>query len=266
MLDGYGQGVSRGTDYCKIYNNRIDVGYTVAAQSGPYVENHVAGLYDRYSSGNNSFEDNIIIVDNEVGGTTEGAFVGSDSADRLMTNLVYDGNTIINHDHGSDTAAFRFAVADQVIIRNTRYLADRLWVGNWDYQNRGGITDLQMTNNNAIQPAAYTPSVPTGLTITRFFDSYLITWDDHLDKGEEQTYEYIVYRDGQRLNMSPRGGTFFVDIGVSGVHTYAVSAINLSGIEGGVSGSVSTANARNGWSTSGSNPPPEVPSNLRVVR
>jgi len=138
-------------------------------------------------------------------------------------------------------------------------------MGNDDYYNNGGIDKLNESGNTPIVLNSYTPAAPTGLSIVRFFNSYLLRWDDNLKKGETQTYEYIVYRDGQKLDISPRGGTFYVDIDVDGMHTYSVSAINLSKIEGPKSESVSTSNAKNGWWDDLDNTPPRSPINVRIT-
>ena len=264
MCDGYGQGVERGTDYITVYDNRIDLQYTVIASEGQYVENNVFGIYDRYSSGNNTFRNNVIIVDNLTGGATACVYVGSDGIDPRMYNLVFEGNTMVVWDSGEDVSAVRYAVADEVSVINNSYIADPFSMGNWAYHHDGGIRDLTESGNTEITTTGYTPAKPTGIAITRFFDSYFLIWDDNLEKGESQTYEYYVYRDGQKLDISRRGGTFFVDIDVSGSHTYSISAVNLAGVEGVRSNTVSTNDAKSGWAGVPRVKQINTPSNLRI--
>jgi hypothetical protein len=265
MIDGWGQGVERGSDYNHVHHNRIDVGYTVRATSGEYVENNIYGIRDRYSSGNNLIDNNIIIVDNKAGGITTGVYVGSDGTDPLMYNIVIQKNSIIVQDERTeDVSAVRYSVAEEVTVTENEFLSEVFSIGDYSYQNGGGITSLTEENNTPISIASYVPAAPTGLTLRKFFDSYLLTWDDNLDKGETQTYEYYVYRDGTKIDMSKRGGTFYVDNEVSGTHEYSVSAVNLENTEGPQSGSISTAGAGKGWSGSSSAKQVKTPTNLKI--
>ena len=59
--------------------------------------------------------------------------------------------------------------------------------------------------------------------------------------------EYIIYRDGERLPISSRGGQFFVDTDVAGDHEYYVTALSLGGDESAQSPIVSTMDAEDGW-------------------
>jgi hypothetical protein len=266
IIDGWGQGVPRGSDFNNIHDNRIDIQYTTVASSGEYVENNVFGLYDRYSTGNNTFENNIVMVDNKAGGATACVYVGSDGTDPLMVNLMFKNNTFIVYDQGDeDVSAVRYAVADEVSVIDNQYLANVFSMGNWSYHNGGGIPNLTETGNTAITLQAYTPAAPTNLRLTRFFNSYILEWDDNFAKGEAQTYEYIVYRDNQKLDISPRGGTFFIDENISGQHTYSLRAINLSGTESAQSSSVSTAAAKDGW-WGGSSSSASTPQGLKVTK
>ena len=245
VCDGLGQGVDRGTDYCIISGNRIDVEYITPAGEGEYVENNVFGLYDRYSSGDNTFADNIVMVDNGTAGATAAVRIGSDAPDSLMVGLVVEDNVLI----AREGSAFLWGVVEEVSVINNKYIADIFSENNWDAnQHNINIGDeISVSGNMEIVLESYTPAIPTGLYLTKFFDSYLLKWDDNLDKGESQTYEYIVYRDGQRLPISPRGGTFYVDVDVGGTHTYSISSLTLSGVESPISSEVSTTSAVNGW-------------------
>jgi arylamine N-acetyltransferase len=85
----------------------------------------------------------------------------------------------------------------------------------------------------------------TGLGLRRFGDAYLLEWQAAPGAGPR---EFVVYRDGRRLPVSLRGGTFYVDVGVDGQHEYAVSAVDHEGREGPRSAPVSTTEASVGWS------------------
>jgi len=261
MLDGWGQGVDRGSDYNIIRNNRIDVQYASPATGGAYVENNVYAIRDRYSSGNNTVDGNTIIVDNKTGGITTGFFVGSDSRDRLMVNLLFRDNIIIVKDDGNQASAVRYGEAEEVDVINNKYSAKPFSMDSWG----SSVIDLTESGNSKLSLLSYTPQAPTDLTITKFINSYLLQWADNLDKNESQTFEYIVYRDGQKLDISPRGGTFFVDDDVTGEHTYAVGAINLDGAESSKSVTVSTADAKIGWGDVQNIGPP-APTNLRIPK
>jgi hypothetical protein len=270
ILDGWNQGVSEGASNNYVYDNRIDVQYTEPATGGYYVENNVFGLYDRYSSGDNTFEHNVVIVNNEVNGACAAVRIGSDAPDGMMSGIVVRDNTLVVREGGAgETSAFIWGVVDKVNVINNKYLADVFSLNNWD-ANQNGINigdEIIVSGNTEINPLSYTPAAPTGLYITKFLNSYLLRWDDNLDRGESQTYEYIVYRDGQPLPISPRGGTFYVDVNIGGTHTYSVSALTLSGTESPKCSEVSTTNAVNGWweGSTGGSIPPSAPTGLKVL-
>jgi len=256
MCDGYGQGVLRGTDFNNIYGNTIDVEYRVTASSGSYVENNLYGIRDRYSSGNNKIFKNTIIVNNEAGGVSTGLFIGSDSTDNLMTGLQVTDNTVIGRDKNSSSSAIRYAYAKDLLVTSNQYLADNFSINDWAY----GIDTLTVSNNSAITTISYTPAKTTGLQLKRFFNSYVLTWNDN---NEAQTLEYVLYKDGSQMDISTRGGTFFVDGNVSGTHTYTVAAKNLNGQLGPQSDSVSTDGAASGWAASALQPLP--PQNIQIT-
>jgi hypothetical protein len=183
-------------------------------------------------------------VDNEISeGATDGFFIGSDSNDNLMYGLVVDNNTIITR--GSGSKAIAYAYINELTVTNNKYDSPNFIAQTWD----GHIEKLSQSDNIPIQKLSYTPQTPTNLALTKFLDSYLLQWDDNLKKEETQTYEYIVYRDGKKLPISPRGGTFYVDVDAAktGEHTYQVSALNLTGRESPLSVPVSTKDAKNSW-------------------
>jgi len=247
-VSGYGQGTPGPTNIV-VRRNRVDVDYFIQAKSGDgnYVENNVDGIYVRYGAGNNAFEDNIIIADNHAGSSVDPFFIGSDNYDQRMRGLAVRGNTII----AKKDNAIKYGAVEQLLVADNKYLAEVFSSCNWDCRETNvNVGDEVIEESNLkIALENYVPSAPSNLRITRFLDSYLLRWDDNLEKGESQTYEYVVYRDGQKLPVSPRGGTFFVDVdaALSGPHTYEVSALNLNGQEGPKSAPVSTAEAKVGW-------------------
>ena len=260
MLDGFGQGVPRGTDFINVYNNRVDVEYNIVATSGPYVENNVYGIRNRYSSGNNTFTNNTVMVNNKLGGVSAGLYIGSDDSDPLMVNLSVSKNKIIARSSDSDASAIRYGVAVDLSVTDNRYFANVFSANAWEYDNNGGIDNLTVSNNNAFAVSSYTPAKPGGLKLKRFFDSYVLTWSDN---GESETFEYIVYRDGVPLDISTRGGTFYVDGNASGAHTYTVVAKNLKGNVSQQSDPISTNKAEFAWAFTSIRPNP--PQNIQVT-
>ena len=268
ITDGWSQGAAEGASGNYIHDNRIDVQYSLAADAGYYVENAVYGIRDRYSSGNNTFEKNVVMVTNKLEGQNWGFYIGSDSADSLMTNILASQNTVIART-GFDsvyTRGFVYDWATKIDVLNNKYFTDGTFS---ELLSWAAVTDLTVSGNTSLTLSSYTPVTPTGLKITKFLNSYLLQWDDNLAKGESQTYEYVVYRDGEKLPISPRGGLFYVDVEPGGSHTYQVSALNLAGTESAKSVSVSTASAVNGWQDGGTPPPsdttpPAAPAGLKV--
>ena len=250
MLDGYGQGVPRGTDYIYVYDNRVDVQYSIeCVATENYPENNVYGIRDRYSSGNNTFENNIVMVTNDAGtgGNRKATCfaIASDAFDTLMVNLVVTDNIAIAR---AGTAAdnpqcFGFGNCKEISITDNEYQTDGLvrTAGN------NGCETLVFTGNTVFGPTRNNPpATPTGLRLVKFLNgNYLLRWDDN---SEPDVLEYYVYKDGSKISgLSTRGGTFYIDRDVSGTHTYAISAVNLSGDESSTTSTVSTSNAQDGW-------------------
>jgi len=242
-IDGWGQGVPVGASGNHIYRNRIDVQYSSTATSGAYVENNLYGIRDRYSSGDNLFEDNIVIVSSDIKGDIFGFHIGSDATDLQMKNIVVRNNTVIARRglsaNNNTPYPFSFDRADSISVTGNRYATE----GGFSVGD-SFVTTLTVNSNTVLAPAATNPAIPTGLKITRFLDSYLIEWNAN---SEADVYEYVVYRDSVKLPISPRGGTFYVDVGIGGSHNYYVSALTLSGYEGTRSAEVSTNTAKNAW-------------------
>lgn len=240
IFNGWGQGSSDGTTFCRAFDNRIDVQYARAVSAGAYVENNVYGLRDRYHSGSNRFERNVVLVANDIDGPAAGAYIGSDSSDPDMHDIVLRDNIFILR-QGEGTGARDvnyFDAAESIDFSDNRYIGALSADGS-------RVTHLTMTNNTVFNPpATAAPAVPTGVRLTRFLDSYLLEWDAN---SEADVLEYVVYRDGQRLPISPRGGTFYVDVRIGGTHSYQVSALTLAGVESARSAAVSTTGAKNAW-------------------
>ncbi len=248
MMDGYENTAVRGVDYCNIYNNRIDVAYTNECVGGFYPENRVYGIRCRYASGNNSFTNNVVMVENRVPpGSNRWAwafYIGSDSwsSGQYMENIEITGNTIIARKYGTNPnpQCINFDVCKSVNVADNRYQTDGTFI-----TDSSQVTTLTQSNNTVFNPTA-TPSAaaPTGLRLTKFFNDYVLRWNDN---PESDVLEYYVYKDGVRIPISSRGGTFYVDRNVTGTHTYSISALTLTGTEGPQCGPVSTTTAGNAW-------------------
>jgi hypothetical protein len=243
IVAGWGQGSAAGASGNAVHDNRIDVGYSTLATGGFYPENSVYGIRDRYHAGDNRFENNVVLVTNDVtdpgNDHVRGFYIGSDASDADMRGILARGNTVIaRHGLGNGTIrAFHFDFAEEVTIDANLYLTDG------EVRNAGNVTALTFTNNSvlAIPPSAAL-AAPAGLALARCLNSYVLTWSAN---PEADVFEYVVYRDGVKLPISPRGGTFYVDVdaALTGSHSYAVSALALSGLEGPPGAEVSTATA-----------------------
>ncbi|MFO1435827.1 MAG: hypothetical protein U1F34_05540 [Gammaproteobacteria bacterium] len=239
-IDGWGQDVPEGASGNTISNNRIDVQYSSVARSGEYVENNVYGIRDRYSSGDNIFENNVVTIGSDISGEVFGFYIGSDDPDPLMRNITVRGNTVIARqgpDRSSESVAFQFGAAQSVAVSGNRYLASKLVDG------EDQVKDLKMSDNVTLARDSNVQAV-SDLKLTRFGNSYLLEWKAHVTAG---TQEYVVRRDGKRLPISPRGGTFYVDIDVVGEHRYEVSSVSMEGVEGPRSVAVTTDKATKAW-------------------
>ena len=251
-----------------VYNNRVDVGYTLPAQGGQYPENHVNAVRSRYGAYGIVYRDNIFIVDNAVaGGQTECLNMGSDTPDNQANNQVIN-NVLINHDRSNTWSGGIAMDCDKwLLISGNQYYGlpqlHGIWYGEWAYTHDGGANyPPTVTGNTNIAPTSYVPGVPTGLSLRKFFNSYLLTWNL---LNESQTYEYYVYRDGSKIpGISSRGGSFYIDPDATGTHTYQVSAVNLNGQEGAPCAAVSTNAATDGWRSGAESETPKSPIGLRT--
>jgi len=242
ILDGLGQGVPEGTSGNAVYDNRIDVQYSSSVKEGAYVENNVYGIRNRYASGDNRFERNQILVTSEISGTVIGIYVGSDRRDVRMKNLLFENNVIVARPgtgRGSRDVNY-FDHAESIVFRNNRYL------GTFS-TDTSRVRSATVTGNARITaPRSSPPSPPGGLRLSRFLDSYVLEWRPVSDPD---VLEYVVYRDGRRIPVSPRGGNFYVDINVRGNHGYSVSSLRISGQEGPRSAPIQTNQAISGWAS-----------------
>jgi hypothetical protein len=243
ILDGWEQGTSEGASGNWVSRNRIDVQYSSSARTGAYVENNVYGIRDRYSSGSNRIDHNIVMVANDVAGSVFGIYIGSDAADPRMTGIYARYNIIIGRPGAVSTNrpyAFMFDYAASVYASDNRYRGTTSRAGN------RRVSRLTWLRNGTLSFVATMPVAPEGVQLTRFLDSYLLEWQPN---AETDVYEYAVYRDGAPLPISTRGGFFYVDVGADDglEHTYSVVAVTLAGQQSPPSTPVSTTGARNGW-------------------
>ena len=242
ILDGWGQGVADGCSGNTVSNNRMDVTYSSVASSGAYVENNVYGIRDRYSSGDNTISGNTILVASEIAGDVFGLYVGSDATDGRMSNIVVTDNTVIARKGayaGNTPYVIWYDYINSISVTNNHYITEG------SFSNaRTRVSSLTLSGNAPLSLTVSSPAAPTGLRLTRFLDSFLLEWNA---SPEADVFEYVVYRDGTRLSITPRGAFFFVDVGIGGSHNYQVRALNLSGVESALSAVVATTSAANGW-------------------
>lgn len=267
MIDGWGNGVPEGSHNNNIYNNTIDVQYSTPATQGQYVENNVYGLAARYSSGYNTFDNNTVIATTLLTGAdagyVDGSNIGSDTSDLLSTNLTVSNNIFIVRDPGGQAIygpiIFRWQCVNDALAINNKYYPALPF----ELINTCSVGRITYTNNTILNPIpSELINAPVGLKLTKFLDNYLLQWDKNL---ESDVFEYVVYRDGVKLPISSRGGTFYVDANVSGTHTYSLSALSFSGVESSRGSEISTNSAQNGWQSSPDTIPPSAPTGLAVI-
>ena len=263
-FSAYGLGSTLGVGDIDYHDNRVDVQYSIpVVGSVPYPENNVYGLNLRFHVHNINIENNIVMVENDVNGFNWAVKCGSGGTDPMMKNILIQNNILIARDSGGESRGsyvFFWEEAEEVTCINNKYFTDGELQGSWIPDP---IVHFTFAGNSAISPVAYTPAEPSGLRLTKFLDSYLLQWDDN---NQNQVYEYYVYRDGKKIpGISARGGTFYVDVDVGGVHTYSISALTLAGMEGPRCSEVSTTGAQNGWWGEQSGNPPGPPGRLRSL-
>jgi len=259
------------------HHNLIDVQYSRSVAEGAYVENRVYGFRVRYRSGQCKVHHNRIFVNNGAEGAVAAVFVGSDNKDPQLDGIELTENEI--HAEGGTrgwpsekgSAGLVLDAIDNVRIERNRITADGCPVvirregenvvidGNVLLQPARGakwtaavtnMKGLKFTGKNttAETPADRTaPAPPSDLQLTRHLDAVVLRWTPN--EADTDVRGYIVYRDGKRLPISPRAGTFTIDLDVpkERAATYAVSAVDFSGNEGKKCRAVSTKRAFPGW-------------------
>mgnify|MGYP001620204754 FL=1 len=242
ILDGWSQSGRGGASGNLVTDNRVDVQYSSAATIGGCYPNHESyGIRDRYESGENTIQGNTVLVTSGNGSPVWGWYVGSDTADPFMHDIAIRQNvTIVRKGTAPPgrSTVFKWDVAESVACDANRYLTDDAVS-----LTPERVANLTFTNNTPLTiPPSSALASPSGLALARCLNSYVLTWNAN---PEPDVFEYVVYRDGAKLPISPRGGTFYVDVdaALSGPHSYAAGALALSGLEGPRSAALSTASA-----------------------
>jgi hypothetical protein len=265
-LDGYGQNAASGTTRIDVRRNLIDVQYSPNPRvgGGGYPDNDVYGIRDRYHSGDNTIADNTILVDSTAGRDNFGLFIGSDAADPDMKNILVTNNVLVSRDTDAAGTAncIQTDYAVSITIQGNRYSCADAFVPGTGLFGSTNVTNLVVTDNTALPMPTTAPAAPAGLRARRFGDRILLEWDA---VSSPQTYEYRVYRDGQRISRSDVGVRFFIDTVATGTPSYTVSAVNLAGMEGPQGAALRSTAATAGWRVPGQAPPPSPPRAL-VVR
>ncbi len=282
-MDGWGQGVPEGCSGNFVYDNIIDVQFTKLSTSGAYPSNNNYGVRARYSSGDNKIYRNKIMVRSELPrGMVVGMYVGSDGTDPLISGIeIYDNEIYVSdgprggYITPKGSAGIGLDWIDNLKITNNLIVTDMVAVSSYAGQGNitiEGNTFVNIKSPDNWQPVTSTksgwafkgknkikkwttnssaPAVPKNLRIYKFMDSYVLRWDAG---GEKDIQGYFVWRDGKKLPISSRAGTFYVDWKLAkGVKaSYALSAVDFSGNESPACKAVSTAIATNGlayWKT-----------------
>lgn len=133
-------------------------------------------------------------------------------------------------------------------------LAGRSFRSNFDLTLARYINDVPSPVTDTTPPSA-----PTGLTAT--FNSTTnaidLSWTAATDNVAVTGYR--IYRDGGTVAISTVNGTTFSDVGLSGTHSYQVTAIDAAGNESGLS-NIATATVVGGDIT-----PPTAPTALTAT-
>jgi len=259
----------------EVFNNLIDVQYSSTVSKGAYIENRVYGIRDRYGSGKNQITDNRIFVTNGVKGYIAGIYIGSDKKDpkmdgiEVMENIIHahggsgawlgPGSTGIVLDWVDNIKVEKNAITSDCCAIINRHAEDGVTINaNRLLRARGAEEWTGILNENKLTFAGKNteadapidtepPFEPEGLRIAKCLGAYILQWRPNTE--DDDLRGYIVYRDGQELPISPRGGTFYIDLGLrEGRHAkYALKAVDLSGNRSKRSANVSTKTAQLGW-------------------
>jgi len=291
ILDGWGQGVPEGCSGNFVYDNLIDVQFTRLSTSGAYPSNNNYGVRCRYSSGDNKIYRNKVMVSSELPkGMVIGMYLGSDGEDPRISGVdVYDNEICVFEGHTNWVApegatGIGLDWINDLKVTNNCIVTDA--AGVFSSRGQGRITISGNTFAHTDNPANWqpikgregwlhrgenkiekwatdsrAPAVPKGLRVYKFMDSYLLRWDANAEKDVKG---YFAWRDGKKLPISSRGGTFYVDwkLAKGKTATYALSAVDFSGNESAACMAVSTVSAINGlayWDTEAARQKSAVP-------
>ena len=123
------------------------------------------------------------------------------------------------------------------------------------FRNNFDLTLARYTNEEVAPPTTDTtpPSAPTGLTATfnATTNAIDLSWTAATDNVAVAGYR--IFRDGGPVPINTVNGTTFSDAGLSGTHSYGVTAIDAAGNESGLS-NIATATVAGGDIT-----PPSAP-------
>jgi hypothetical protein len=258
ICDGFGQtAVYPWATNNNVHHNAIGCNFQTSTKigTGTYETRNVYGVRDRYHSGYNNFDNNSIIVTNQVAvGLNADLFIGSDAADPDMTGITANNNKLVTilGATSNDYSNFRWDAITDVTYNDNEYLTNGAfedfgdnWIPSPDGRTGSG--------NIAYAPSNVGPVAPSNLTLRRFFDTYILEWDE---SAEEAVWAYKVYKNGVAVDLdvlSARSQNvdtpkpFWYDIGETGTATYTVSAVTVYGVEGAQSSSIATTSAATGW-------------------
>ena len=242
---------------------------------GPVTYPGVYGIRIRFNSRNNDVHDNNIIVTNiDLNAATQGAYgINVGTGDSGMPGLNFDDNIVVAKldNTGALNVPFHWEPDCTTDVSNnqwwnddTPYIdagtgVDGMEIFKWTSGEDFGLDQRTASSNDdgpystQYSPGSSTPAQVTGLTLRRFFDSYVLEWDE---SAEADVWRYQVYKDDVAIAhpvmaaRSPHASVpkpFHVDINETGTVEYKVAALTLTGTEGTKSVGVSTTSAANGW-------------------
>jgi len=259
-FSGNGDGDTNASTNNEFQYNTVGGNFYTAEKTGGggFADEDNYGLRIRYGSGDNNIHHNNIITTMNLASASASAqnlFIGSDNADTYMTNLTVANNITITNE-GYASADYQCWLWDDI---NDIAVTDNQWM-----QKTGGVKEALNgtptigskveTGTTAYAPSdSGTPAQVTGLTLTKFFGSYVLSWTE---STEADVWEYQVYRDGTPLTQLTQSGRkahasvpdpFYVDYEPGVVTNYSVAAVTLTGTEGTASATSATSGAANGW-------------------
>ena len=112
----------------------------------------------------------------------------------------------------------------------------------WQLKTGEGAANCVFKDNRVVAPpgGGVAPAAPKGLAVTPRINGCELHWKAN---AEDDVLGYYVYRDGKRVEERLKCGRFYVDTAVKAgeKHSYAVSAVSLSGKESARSKAVEVA-------------------------